>query len=225
MLITMDFFFRGFIVLGTIIIIFSNLKTIKNYRRENEKRTTIKYYKTIFQQIPTYSSYISSILIGLALFRVGSLLNIGQNMAATINILNVQIMDTSQTMQYQAPIIIMGLIGSVMYIAFSLMLSLSYTSLGKNFSDYIDIKEGNNLVTDKIYSIIRHPMYLSEIMIPLAASIALLSWTVFLWTILVQTPLYIIRARKEDELLENYYGREFLFYKQKVNSFIPTFKK
>jgi len=104
-------------------------------------------------------------------------------------------------------------------------MNISYLKLGKNFSINIDIKEGNKLVKNDIYGIIRHPIYLSEIILPLAASFALQSWTLLLWGLLVVLPIYIIRAKKEDELLQHYYGDDFTEYKLRVGGFFPYFKK
>jgi len=218
---TFDFFFRGFIILGTFMIIFSNLKLIKKNRKENSQKEVLKYYKTWLQNVPLFASYFSSVLIGLAIFRFGSLLLIKENKELELSILNILIMGHNETLQNQFFIILFGIIGSVSFIIFAIIEILSFVKLSTNFSDYIDIKEGNSLVRDGIYGKLRHPIYLCEIMLPLSASLALQNWMIFVWTIFVILPLYLLRAKKEDELLLHYYKNDFENYKKNVSGFIP----
>ncbi len=218
---TFDFFFRGFVILGTIIMIFSNIGSIKRNRKENLRRDTVKYYKTWLQNVPLYASYFSSVLIGLSIFRFGSLLLIRENKELELRIFDFVLMGNSETLSNQNFIIIIGVIGAISFMVFSIIQSISFMKISTNFSDYIDIKEGNRLVKDGIYGKIRHPMYLCEIMLPLSASLALQNWMVFLWSVFVILPLYLLRAKKEDELLEHYYKNDFLSYKKSVSGFVP----
>ncbi len=221
-----DFFLRGIVLLGILITILSNLRTIRKYRIENMQRKTIKLYKTIISDLSFYASCMASVFIACSLWRVGSLLKFYENREVKMVFLNTVLLDYESFISVQTPILMISFIGAVLFIAFCVMRVLANLQLGKNFSDFIDIKEGNTLVVSGVYSRVRHPIYLTEIMIPLSASLALFSWTTFLWTIFVVLPLFIIKANKEDELLEHYYGREFLFYKQRTNAFIPAiFKK
>ena len=218
---TFDFFFRGFIILGTIIMIFSNIKSIKKNRSENFRRETVKYYKTWLQNIPLYASYFSSVLVGLSIFRFGSLLLIKENKEIEMTIMNIVLMGNVDTLKNQYFIIIIGVIGSISFMVFSIIQILSFVKLSTNFSDYIDIKDGNRLIKDGIYGKIRHPMYLCEIMLPLSASLALQNWMVFCWAIFIIIPLFLLRAKKEDELLEHYYKNDFINYKKSVSAFVP----
>jgi len=221
-----DFFLRGIVLLGIFLILFSNIRTIQKHRAVNMQRKTIKLYKTIVYNLSFYASCVASAFLAVSIWRLGSLLKFTEDRQVMIVFLNNTLFDYESFTTVQTPILIISFIGAVLYIVFCIVRILAYLELGKNFSDFIDIKEGNNLVTTGIYSRIRHPIYMSDIMIPLSAGIALFSWTTFLWTLFIVLPLFIIRANKEDELLEHYYGREFLFYKQRTNGFIPTiFKK
>ena len=218
-----DFFFRGFVILATFMVIFSNLKTIKKNRVENSYRDTLKYYKTWLQHIPIYASYFTSVLVGLGIFRFGSLLLIKENKELELGIFNILIMDNNATLQNQFYIIAIGVVGCVSLIIFSIIKILSFVKLSTNFSDYIDIKEGNRLIKDGIYSKLRHPIYLSEIMIPLSISLVLQNWMILFWSVLIIAPLYYLRALKEDELLFHYYKGDFAEYKKNVSGFIPSF--
>ena len=225
MLITFDFFLRGAIILGAVIVGFSSMRGIIHYRKLNENRETIKYYKTWLQEIPIYADYISSVLIGLSLFRVGCFLQVMQSGEMEMIFFNYLLMDNTGVLMYQHIIVFVGCMGALIYVAFSILQVISYHRLGPNFSLHIDIKKGNTLVTDGVYATIRHPVYLSQIILPLSASLTLFSWSVFLWTIFVIAPLFILRAKKEDELLEHYYGDKFTAYRMRVGGFFPYYKR
>ena len=102
-----------------------------------------------------------------------------------------------------------------------ILYNLSQVQLGTNFSLFIDIKEHYTLKTDRLFKIVRHPMYLFEILFYITASIALLSWALLLWTVCIHIPLIIIKSKSEDRLLEHYYGTKYLKYKKEVSAFMP----
>lgn len=220
-----DFFFRGFIILGTLIIAVSNFKKIKKNRFINDNKETIKYYNSFLQKVFPYLNYISSVIIGVSLFRVGSILQIYDTGVIELKFLNYVIASTKEVEAFTIPIILIGIIGVIGYMFFSILQNLSFLKLGEYFSTSIDIKENHKLVTTDIYGIIRHPIYLSEFMLPFSASLALQSWVLFLWSLIVILPATIKKAKMEDELLEHYFQNEFLNYKARVGGFFPYFKK
>lgn len=77
------------------------------------------------------------------------------------------------------------------------------------------------LVTDGLYSQLRHPQYLGLILTVVAF---LIMWPTLL-TILLAPFLvgrYILLAREEDRELEGRFGEEFMRYKQSVPGFVPS---
>jgi protein-S-isoprenylcysteine O-methyltransferase Ste14 len=225
LLVSTDFIFRGVILLGIAVSIFTNVKKVTANRKANEKRPVLKYYKTWLQQVPIWTSIISALLMGLAIWRFGSLLLIQENSENKLVLLNYIIMETDELRANQYYIFALSAVGGVVFVVFSIIQALSYQALDRNFSSYIDIKEGNYLVQEGVYGVIRHPLYLCEIILPIAASFALLAWPLFLWGVFVQMPLYIMRTTKEEELLEHYYGKEFLAYRQMTGRFMPSRSK
>ena len=89
----------------------------------------------------------------------------------------------------------------------------------------MDIKDEYKLIQSGLYRVIRHPIYLFELICFFSASFALLSWALFLWTLLIHLPLLILRTRAEDGILEHYFKEEFLRYKESTPSLIPIFSK
>ncbi|MBP5450043.1 MAG: isoprenylcysteine carboxylmethyltransferase family protein [Spirochaetales bacterium] len=220
-----DFVFRGMLVIGAFVMMFNNFREIRRNRKEIENRKVLMYYHTVFNVLPIYFNYITSVMIGLSIFRVGSFLHILQNGEMWIGIgfdpeKAIIFLDTAEVLEFQWAIIAVGIIGCALYIFLCMLMTMSFAKLGKNLSVNIDIKEGNTLVRSGVYRVIRHPRYLCEMMMPFAAALAMQNWMLILWGI-VMVPIEIIRANKEDELLEHHYGEAFVSYKNDVNRFFP----
>ena len=220
-----DFLFRGMLVIGAFVMMFNNFREIRRNRKENENRRVLKYYHTVFNVIPIYLNYITSVLIGLSIFRVGSFLHILQNGEMWMGIgidpeKAIVFLDTAEILEFQWAIIAVGIIGCALYIFLCMLMTMSFAKLGKNLSVNIDIKEGNTLVRSGVYRVIRHPIYLCEMMMPFAVALAMQNWLLILWGF-VMVPIEVIRANKEDELLEHHYGESFVSYKSDVNRFFP----
>jgi protein-S-isoprenylcysteine O-methyltransferase Ste14 len=213
------------LVIGAFVMMFNNFREIRRNRKENENRKVLMYYHTVFNVIPIYLNYITSVLIGLSIFRVGSFLHILQNGEMWMGIgvdpeKAIVFLDTAEIIEFQWVIIAVGIIGCVLYIFLCMLMTMSFAKLGKNLSVNIDIKEGNTLVRSGVYRVIRHPIYLCEMMMPFAVALAMQNWLLILWGF-VMVPIEVIRANKEDELLEHHYGESFVSYKSDVNRFFP----
>ncbi len=79
------------------------------------------------------------------------------------------------------------------------------------------------LVTDGLYSRIRHPQYLGLILVVAAC---LIQWPTILTIILAPFMIarYLLLAREEDRDLEARFGEEFKRYKQRVPGLLPLTK-
>jgi protein-S-isoprenylcysteine O-methyltransferase Ste14 len=81
----------------------------------------------------------------------------------------------------------------------------------------------DTLITDGIYSHLRHPQYLGLLMI----TFGLLIWwptilTLLMWPILCS--MYYLLAKKEEKEMINKFGKEYIEYRQRVNMFLPSIK-
>jgi protein-S-isoprenylcysteine O-methyltransferase Ste14 len=112
------------------------------------------------------------------------------------------------------------IIGLLLYIFFSWFQIWSYRSLGNNYSQDILIYKNHKLITGGPYKYIRHPHYLSQILIDLGAGLALLSYLV-IPLLLIEIPILIMRALLEDKLLKKHFGEEYSAYKKKSGLIIP----
>lgn len=154
--------------------------------------------RTYLQSVPTTISAVILILIILGIFGVGSF--------------NEYIL---------TDYLYLRVAGLIMFAFFSWLQVFSYKSLKENYAQEILIQKNHNLVTKGIYRFIRHPQYLGQILSDLGAGIALLNFIVVPAVVLIEAPLFILRAMKEEELLEKHFGGEFLSYKKRSGFFIP----
>lgn len=84
---------------------------------------------------------------------------------------------------------------------------------------YFAISEYNRAVTEKIYQISRHPVYLSFLIIGISISLAGTSLLLLIIVFLHFITTYFIAKEEEKQCLEKY-GDEYKSYKEKVRMFI-----
>ncbi len=123
--------------------------------------------------------------------------------------------------EYEEQFFNLRVIGLVVFLVFSWVQVYAFKSLGENYAQDIVIFKNHELHKKGLYGIIRHPQYLSQILSDLGAAVALLSYVALPVILLVEIPLFILRARYEDQLLEKHFGDEFKAYKKKTGFMIP----
>lgn len=92
--------------------------------------------------------------------------------------------------------------------------------LGNRFSGLVAIQPGHKLVTDGIYSAIRHPSYLGMLVNALGWSLAFRSGVGVLLTALLIVPL-VARMNAEEKLLHSEFGDEYDAYRGRTSRLIP----
>ena len=92
--------------------------------------------------------------------------------------------------------------------------------LGNRFSGLVAIQPGHQLVTNGIYSVIRHPSYLGMLMNSLGWSLAFRSGVGVLLVAFLLWPL-IARMNAEEKLLREQFGDEYDAYRARTSRLIP----
>lgn len=113
------------------------------------------------------------------------------------------------------------IIGLLIFIVFSWLQVFAFKSLGENYSQDIVVFKKHELRNDGIYKVIRHPQYASQLLSDLGAGIALMSFLIIPLVILVEFPLFILRAKAEEKLFLEHFKEDFVEYKHKSGFFIP----
>ena len=154
--------------------------------------------QTYLQKTPPNIAVFVLLLVILAVFKIGTLPE-----------------------EYELKFIMLRLIGLVMYVIFSWTQVVAYRSLGKDYAQEIVVLKQHELHTGGFYKYIRHPQYLSQILSDLGAGIALLGYIIIPVVLLIEFPLFILRAAAEDKLLEKHFNKEYKEYKKKTGFMIP----
>lgn len=124
------------------------------------------------------------------------------------------------TLEYSEELKTPRLIGLIVYLIFSWLQILSFKKLSDNYSQEVVIKRNHQLVTTGIYSVIRHPQYLSQMLLDIGSGLAVMSYIVLPLAI-IEIPILIMRAALEDKLHNKYFREKFTAYKKKSGFFFP----
>lgn len=81
-------------------------------------------------------------------------------------------------------------------------------------------KDDNYLVTEGIYSWLRHPIYFGQVLMAFGTAIMFNNYIAFLFPIMGLISNYV-RANAEDNDLGERFGESFESYKNRTNGFVP----
>ncbi len=94
-------------------------------------------------------------------------------------------------------------------------------SLGQNFSTTLTINQGQTLVSQGPYRWVRHPMYTSFVLLWIGFLLLSASWFIgltgilgFLWAIVIRTP-------KEEQMMIDQFGDEYIAYMKRTGRYFP----
>jgi protein-S-isoprenylcysteine O-methyltransferase Ste14 len=110
--------------------------------------------------------------------------------------------------------------GVVLYIVGGALRMWPVFVLGHRFSGLVAIQPGHTLVTDGIYSVIRHPSYLGLVALAFGWALAFRSGVGVLLAALLIPPL-IARMNAEERLLHQQFGEPYDAYRARTSRIIP----
>ncbi|MBI5465139.1 isoprenylcysteine carboxylmethyltransferase family protein [Candidatus Gottesmanbacteria bacterium] len=108
--------------------------------------------------------------------------------------------------------IFLSILGVVLAFIGLFLWVLGFLNLGRQA--FSVLPKAKILKTGGIYKYFRHPIYLGITLTCLGLSLSLGSKAGLFYTILIIIPLNIIRARKEEKILTERFGQEYLEYKR-----------
>ena len=92
--------------------------------------------------------------------------------------------------------------------------------LGRNYSTLLNIREEHSLITAGPYRYIRHPMYTALITTGVGLAFLSANWY-FALPFIVTIIVIILRIRKEEEIMIDEFGEEYIQYMKRTKRFIP----
>lgn len=94
------------------------------------------------------------------------------------------------------------------------MYNLSATTGAELYADHW-------LVTSGPFRLVRHPMYFGAVLAGLGTLLLYRTWTMVV--ICLHLPVFFVRARREEEVLEQEFGDEWRLYRARVPAGVPRF--
>jgi hypothetical protein len=82
--------------------------------------------------------------------------------------------------------------------------------------------ESRRLVTGGPYALVRNPMYLGTFLIGAGIILILFAWWVFFLFLAIFLTIYLMQVRREEAVLKERFGAEYIEYCKKVARFFPN---
>ena len=124
---------------------------------------------------------------------------------------------------YRLPVWL-GLCGLLLLLCSLFVFWRAHFDLKANWSPSLEIRLDHTLVTNGIYRLVRHPMYLSQLIWALAQILLLQNWLAGPLNLLFLIPFYFLRARAEEKMLLDRFGDEYRAYMDNTGGMIPKVK-
>ncbi|UZF93582.1 protein-S-isoprenylcysteine O-methyltransferase [Bosea sp. NBC_00550] len=102
-----------------------------------------------------------------------------------------------------------------------LLFYLTHRSLGRNWSVSLDVRESHKLVTDGVYTYVRHPMYSAFWLWAIAQALLLPNWIAGPAGLVGFGTLYLFRVSEEEKLMNEAFGHEYADYIKRTGRIIP----
>lgn len=112
-------------------------------------------------------------------------------------------------------------VGGVLMIAALMLFHMTHSQLGKNWSVTLDTRTSHKLVDSGIYARVRHPMYSAFWLLALAQPFLLANWVAGLAGPVAWATLFFLRVRREEKLMIDTFGDEYLRYMERTKRVIP----
>jgi protein-S-isoprenylcysteine O-methyltransferase Ste14 len=101
------------------------------------------------------------------------------------------------------------------------MFHRTHSDLGRNWSVTLEVREKHVLVTEGIYTRVRHPMYLAFWLWAVAQLVLLPNWVAGPAGILGFGTLYLVRVSREEAMMLQTFGDEYRAYMKRTARLIP----
>jgi protein-S-isoprenylcysteine O-methyltransferase Ste14 len=112
-------------------------------------------------------------------------------------------------------------LGVAFALASVVMFRLTHKALGRNWSVTLEVRESHKLVTDGVYSRVRHPMYTAFWLWALAQALLLPNWVAGLSGVAGFGTLYFLRVGQEERLMIEAFGDVYRAYMERTARLIP----
>ena len=114
-------------------------------------------------------------------------------------------------------------LGLVVLAAAGWLAAWGLRSIGRQLASPPEVRPDTVLVTRGAFALVRHPLYLSILMLWAGGALALGSWLLALGGVLL-VPAFVARCRLEERLLVGHVGEAYLAYAAHVPMLLPRLR-
>ena len=97
----------------------------------------------------------------------------------------------------------------------------SHADLGINWRVTTELREKHALITSGVFRYIRHPMYSAHWLWGIAQVLLIHNWIAGLASLVIIIPLYILRVRREEQMMLEQFGEEYQTYMSQTGRIFP----
>ena len=111
--------------------------------------------------------------------------------------------------------------GEALSLGSLLLLAASYDALRKNYQDTLLLRQDHELVATGPYSRIRHPIYLSFLLLMVSAFLLSANWVIGLSGIILIASVMLVRIPREEKLMRERFGAIYQDYEARTGRLFP----
>jgi protein-S-isoprenylcysteine O-methyltransferase Ste14 len=112
-------------------------------------------------------------------------------------------------------------IGTILFCAAMWVFRRTHKQLGRNWSITLEIRHQHELICTGPYSLVRHPMYTSFLLMGLSQAFLLSNWVAGVAGLIGFTVLFFLRVDKEERMMLEVFGPRYQAYMAKTKRIIP----
>jgi protein-S-isoprenylcysteine O-methyltransferase Ste14 len=112
-------------------------------------------------------------------------------------------------------------LGAVIFIGALWLFYATHRTLGRNWSDSLEVRESHTLVTGGPYRLVRHPMYSAFFLWAVAQALLLPNWVAGFAGLVGFGVLFLFRVDQEERLMLETFGEQYRRYMDRTARVIP----
>ncbi|MCL5433067.1 MAG: isoprenylcysteine carboxylmethyltransferase family protein [Patescibacteria group bacterium] len=113
--------------------------------------------------------------------------------------------------------------GVVLVILGTIIHDFALMTLGKFYGRTLLIQTNHKLIIKGLYKFVRHPGYLGTILMIIGVGLSTGNVIILLFFLILVTSIYVLRIKKEEEMLFDKFGDEYKNYQKKTWRLVPYF--
>jgi len=114
-----------------------------------------------------------------------------------------------------------GWLGAIIFAGSGVLIWKTHKDLGRSWTPSLAFRDGHYLITDGIYSYLRHPLYSAHLLWGIAQMLMLHNWIAGFAYLVAIIPRTMVRIQKEEKIMLEKFGDEYRDYMEKTGGIIP----